>query len=355
MNNLQNMLTLLQQMADEGREAKDILPVAKTLVQDLDIEKTENKNFIVTTKDYYEGLWKRAKWELKAKIIPTGFRDIDSRLYWVFSWEIMTIAARTWVGKTTLWIDMALNMLEDRKVWFITLEMTKEDMLDRMMSRECNIYLGSFYSDSFSERDIENLKRYWAKAKEKIDRLMLAYGCFNLDDIISTIRQMADEWCEVVFIDWLWMINAQWNKRNEQMHEVMVSLKDIAIEKNIAIVAMQQLNRQIDWIARDEPRLSDIADSSAIEHISSPVLILRKQKDWDKEKSDETFCEIFKARRINEDAKEQCRKIAEAQQRRRQDVFYRITFTDDLWHCSFRDYTPNLPSNITTEWYEMPF
>ena len=60
------------------------------------------------------------------------------------------------------------------------------------------------------------------------------------------------------------------------MVTVMTSLKDLATSRNIAIVAMQQLNRQIDSIARDAPELSDIADSSAIEHISSPVLILWK-------------------------------------------------------------------------------
>ena len=176
---------------------------------------------------------------------------------------------------------------------------------------------------------------------------MLAYGCFSLEDIPSTMKQMTDNWCEVIFIDWLWMINAPGNKRNEQMHDIMTSLKDFAIEKDIAIVAMQQLNRQIDIITRDEPQLSDIADSSAIEHISSPVLILWKKKD---SPSDETLCEIFKTRRINEEAKWQCKGIAESQWKRRQEIFFRAIFKDDLWHCSFRDYTPNLPTELMTEW-----
>lgn len=340
----------MQTMADEWRN-DELLPIAKTLIQDIENEGWDNKDFIISPWSYFEELWKRTKWELRAKIIPTGFKDIDNRLYWVFAWEIMTIAARTWIWKTTLWIDMALNMLEDRKVWFITLEMTKEDMLDRIMSRECNIYLWTFYSDSFSQRDIENLKKYWAKAKEKIDRLMLAYWCFNIDDIISTVNKMADNWCEVVFIDWLWMINADGNRRNEQMITVMTKLKEAATAKNIAIVAMQQLNRQVDWVNRFEPELYDIADSSAIEHISSPVLILWKDKD---DAPDETFCYIFKARRINEEAKNQCREIASKMEwHKRQDIFYKVRFKDDLWHCSFRDY--DLPSNQYNEWEKMPF
>lgn len=347
MNDLQNTVLLLQQMVAEKRWEEELLPIAKQIVEDLSIEQESNRDFIVSIQDYYETLWKRARWEIKTKVIKTWFRDIDTRLYWVFAWEITTIAARTWVGKTTLWIDMALNMLEHHKVGFITLEMTKEDMLDRMMSRECWIYLGSFYSDWFNQRDIERLKKYGWQAKEKINRLMLAYGCFNIDDIIATMNTMTDAWCEVIFIDWLWMINAPWNKRNEQMHWIMTALKDFAIDKNIALVVMQQLNRQIDSITRDDPELYDIADSSAIEHISAPVLILWKKKD---EKTDETFCTIFKARRINEEAKLQCKEMAEAQWKKWQEVFYKIVFKDDLWHCSFRDFSPDLPTNNYQQW-----
>lgn len=351
MDSLQNTTSLLQQMVIEGRSKDEIIPIARVILQDLLGDEEENKNFIVSTWNYFEDLWKRTKWELRAKIIPTWFRDIDSRIYWVFAWEIMTIAARTWVGKTTLWLDIALNMLENHKVWFITLEMTKEDMLDRIMSRECDIYLWSFYSDNFKPWDIDNLKRYGAKAKEKIDKLMLAYWCFNIDDVLATANTMVENGCEVIFIDWLWMINAQWNRRNEQMVTVMTSLKDFATSKNVAIVAMQQLNRQIDAIHRDEPELSDIADSSAIEHISSPVLILWKNKD---EATDETICSLFKTRRINEEAKQQCREIAEAEWKRRQEIFFKIKFKDDLGHCSFRDFDYNLPTQPLSQW-QKPF
>ena len=111
------------------------------------------------------------------------------------------------------------------------------------------------------------------------------------------------------------------------MVTVMTSLKDLATSRNIAIVAMQQLNRQIDSIARDAPELSDIADSSAIEHISSPVLILRKNKDI---QSDETYCSLFKTRRINEEAKQQCREMAEIEDKKRQEIFFKVKFKDDL-------------------------
>lgn len=75
---------------------------------------------------------------------------------------------------------------------------------------------------------------------------------------------------------------------------MMAKLKQIAITKNIAIVAMQQLNRQMDGTSR-EPYMYDIADGSAIEKISSPILIMWREDDYN------TNISIYKARRLNAD------------------------------------------------------
>lgn len=118
----------------------------------------------------------------------------------------------------------------------------------------------------------------------------------------------------------------------------MQRLKAVAIDKHIAIITMQQLNRQMDSIARDEPELYDIADGSAVEKISSPVLILWKNKE---EKTDETFVSLFKTRRMSHALKEQCVQMAKEQDKKWQDFFYKIKLKDDLGHCSFRDYERN--------------
>lgn len=336
MTDIKNTILLLQQLNSEWVWNDELLPIAKQIVEDLSLESGEN--YIEDAGDYFEKLGRRAKWEIKMEVIPTGFKDIDNRLYWAAIGEIMTICARTWVGKTTLWLNIALNMLEEHKVWFISLEMTKEDILDRIISRECNIWLGTLTENYFRDWDLENLKKYWAKAKEKIDKLVMAYNCFAIDDVVATIETMANEWCEAVFVDWLWMIDAPWGSRPEKMNLIMQKLKAVAIWKHIAIITMQQLNRQMDSIARDEPELYDIADGSAVEKISSPVLILWKNKD---EKTDETFVSLFKTRRMSHDLKERCVQMAKEQDKKRQDLFFKIKLKDDLWHCSFRDYEWN--------------
>lgn len=336
MTDIKNTILLLQQLAEEDRATDELLPVAQQIVQDL--SKEEGQNYIEDAGWYFEKLWKRVRGEIKMEVIPTGFKDIDNRLYGAAIWEIMTICARTWVGKTTLWLNIALNMLEEHKVWFISLEMTKEDILDRIVSRECNIRLGTLTENYFRDRDVENIKKYGPAARDKINKLVMAYNCFDINDVIKTIEDMADQGCEAVFVDWLWMIDAPGGSRPEKMNHIMQRLKAVAIWKHIAIVTMQQLNRQMDSIARDEPELYDIADWSAVEKISSPVLILRKNKD---EKTDETFVSLFKTRRMSHELKEQCVEIARQQDKKRQDIFFKIKLKDDLGHCSFRDYERN--------------
>ena len=90
------------------------------------------------------------------------------------------------------------------------------------------------------------------------------------------------------------MIEAPGTSKPDQMRNIMTALKQVAINRNIAIIAMQQLNRQMDGTNR-EPFMYDIADGSAIEKISSPVLIMWKYEEGI------TDISIYKARRLNSD------------------------------------------------------
>lgn len=331
MTNTTNILAFMNQLNAEWR-TDELLPYAQQLCEDLN--KWQWKSYIEWVWDYFTTLWKRAKWDVKMDVIKTGFKDIDNRIYWAVRWEIMTICARTWWGKTTLWLNIALNMLEEHIVGFISLEMTKEDILDKIISRECWIWHSRLVENNFDEYDLAKLRELWWKAKEKAEKMLMAYNCFNIDDIIATIEEMADKWAEAVFVDWLWMIDAPWSSRPEKMNYIMQKLKAVAIWKHIAIVTMQQLNRQMDSIARDEPYLYDIADGSAIEKISSPVLILRKSKDV---LDDETRISLFKTRRINHEFKEIAVEIAKKTEKKWQEIFFTAMLDEDLWHCAFKD------------------
>jgi hypothetical protein len=105
----------------------------------------------------------------------------------------------------------------------------------------------------------------------------------------------------------------------------MAKLKQKATTKNIAIIAMQQLNRQMDWTSRP-PYMYDIADGSAIEKISSPILIMWKAEDWYTEVS------LYKTRRLNADKFMNTNWIIDW------DAATTLRLKDDLWFSWFKDY-----------------
>lgn len=346
MTDIKNTTLLLQQLIDEGANNNELLPIAQQIVEDL-AEGDETKQFIQDTWDFFPRLKNRINGTEKFDVIPTGFKDIDVRVYWVAKWNIMTIAARTGWWKTTLGLNMAVNMCKKYKVWFISLEMTKEELLDKIVSQVCHVKSSSLTINKFSERDLQNLREHWEEAVEVSKRITLAFDCFNIDDITLCMNQMADLGIEIIFLDWLWMVEARGQNKPEQMREIMAKLKQVALKRNIAIVAMQQLGRQVDWDDPKWPFMRDIADWSAIEKVSSPVIIMRRS--WDEEKT--TDIRLFKMRRLNSD-------LLDAMYQKTSDARYdfaNFKLWEDLTYCKFTDYQPHLPSNQYDEWYEKPF
>lgn len=346
MSNINNTITLLAQLAEEGREESELLPIAQQIVEDLSTS-TDDKQFIQEVGDFFPKLRWRVNWTEKLDVIPTGFRDIDARVYWVAKWNIMTIAARTGWWKTTLWLNMAVNMCENYKVGFISLEMTKEELLDKIVSQVCHVKSSALTINVFSDWDKQNLKEFWEKAIDVSKKITLAFDCFFIDDVVTCMNQMADLGIEVIFLDRLGMIEARGQNKPEQMREIMAKIKQVALKRNIAIVAMQQLWRQVDWDDPRGPFMRDISDGSAIEKVSSPVLIMRRS--WDVDKT--TDIRLFKMRRLNSELLEKMyEKTSDARYE-----FANLKLSEDLSYCQFKDYTPPLPTNTYDQWYEKPF
>lgn len=341
MSNINNTITLLAQLAEEGRENNELLPLAQQIVEDLSTD-TEDKQFIQDVGDFFPKLRWRINGTEKLEVVPTGFRDIDARVYWVAKWNIMTIAARTGWWKTTLWLNMAVNMCENYKVGFISLEMTKEELLDKIVSQVCHVKSSALTINVFSDWDKQNLKEYWEKAIDISKKITLAFDCFFIDDIVMCMNQMADLGIEVIFLDRLGMVEARGQNKPEQMREIMAKIKQVALKRNIAIVAMQQLWRQVDGDDPRGPFMRDISDGSAIEKVSSPVLIMRRS--WDVDKT--TDIRLFKMRRLNSE-------LLEAMYQKTNDAWYEfanLKLSEDLSYCQFKDYTPPLPTNTYDEW-----
>ena len=315
------MWELIAELIKEKRyeEIAPLLPQFQKLIQP-----EEEKQLIQETSNYLQDLKERIAWKVNDSIIPTGFKDIDDRIFGAVKWNIMTICARTGWGKTTLGLNIALNMLKGHKVGFISLEMTEEEICDKIVSRIAKVRHSSLTINKFKDREIQWIKDRENDIKFAIENLVRAYDCYNIESLSEAIEQMTERWCEIIFVDWLWMIEAPGVSKPDQIRVIMAKLKQLAITKNIAIIAMQQLNRQMDGAMR-EPRMYDIADGSAIEKISSPVLIMWRSEEW------YTDISLYKTRRLNAD------KFMNANWIIDWDAATTLRLKDDLWYSWFKN------------------
>lgn len=329
MTNITNTIELLLQLNKEGSNEEDLLPIAQQIVEDLSTATT--KSYIQPIDDFFPRLGQRVDGTEPMEVIPTGFRDIDNRVYWVAKWNIMTICARTGWWKTTLWLNMAVNMCQNYKVWFISLEMTKEELLDKIVSRVAHVKSNSLAINRFTSRDKKNLEENLQKVKDVVNKMTFAFDCYNINEITQVMNEMADNGIEVIFLDWLWMVEADGAGKREQLRVVMTKLKQIALARNIWIVTMQQLNRDADSDNGSWPYMRDIADSSAIEKISSPVLIMRRS--WDDKITD---VRLFKMRRLNSDLLEEFYNDKRVVDPR--DEFCNIRLWENLTYSEFVDF-----------------
>lgn len=274
MADLKWQINLLQELAKEWGRESDIMLVMKEMLREIKPEKQKQEY------DYWKEMWNRIRWEALNRVIPTWFQSIDNRVYWAFRWEIMTIAARTGWWKTTLGLNIATNMMDQwYKIGFISLEMTEEEINDKIISRYSKVRYSNLATNRFWEYEKSQIKNTYQNVKKITDNLMSEYNSFTLDEILETMTNMKQKWADAIFVDWLGMIETEWASKQEQIRKVMSEFKQFAIQNNIAIIAMQQMNREMD--KNRAPIMANISDGSSIEKISSPILMMRDQQiDW---------------------------------------------------------------------------
>ena len=317
---IENYLALINELQKEWNREQDIINIMSEVVRHNEPTKPKVEKYNII--EWFE---KRLRGEYDDEIIPTGFKEIDRRIFGAVKWNIMTIAARTWWGKTTLGINMATNMTLDwYKVWFISLEMTEKEMWDKIISRYGKIRLSTLTRNKYFEKDIENYKENKETIQKIIEWIKWDFNSYSIDEIQNSIEDMCEWWLDAVFVDWIGMIECPWQTRQEQIRKIMNTLKQLATQRNIAVVAMQQMNRALQ--EDTEPWPENIADWSAIEKISSPLILM-----WHSPSEVDTInMTLDKLRRIND--------TEFIWKPGRRNEFRTVTLRKNLWFCEFKDY-----------------
>ncbi len=235
-------------------------------------------------KNAYERIDKLHAGGERLRGIPTGFFTLDNKLSGLQKSDFIVLGARPSTGKTALALDIARNAgLKGYIVGIFSLEMSREQVIDRILSAESQVPLWHILTGRIKE-DVEfqmlqgGLNRL-SKASIYIDDS----PSLNIVQMRSMARRLqVEHGLDLLIVDYLQLVRPRTNSDNmvAQVTEISRSLKALARELKIPVLAVSQLSRGVEQRDHKIPRLSDLRDSGSIEQDADVVMfIYRKDRD----------------------------------------------------------------------------
>ena len=223
--------------------------------------------------------------------LPTGFRDLDTLLSGLQNQDLIILAARPSMGKTTLALDIARlsSTKHDKSVLIFSLEMSSQQLVDRMLSAESRVNAWNLRTGNLSsDRDFTHIRDSLdklAKAKMYIDD-QAGNSIIRMKSLARRLK--VEKGLDLIVVDYLQLMTTSKNYDSmvNQVTEISRSLKSLAKELNVPVLALSQLSRAVESRG-GRPRLSDLRDSGSIEQDADVVMFIHRE-DKGKDESEKT-------------------------------------------------------------------
>lgn len=239
----------------------------------------------------YERLEKLHETKGMLRGLPTGFKDLDNLLSGLQNQDLIILAARPSMGKTTLALDIARlsATIHDKSVLIFSLEMSSQQLVDRMLSAQSRVNAWNLRTGNLSsDRDFTHLRDSLdklSKAKMFIDD-QAGNSIVRMKSLARRIK--VEKGLDLIVVDYLQLMTTSKNHDSmvNQVTEISRSLKSLAKELNVPVLALSQLSRAVESRG-GKPRLSDLRDSGSIEQDADVVMFIHRE-DKGKDESEKT-------------------------------------------------------------------
>ena len=234
--------------------------------------------------------------------LPTGFRDFDKATSGLGPGDLMILAARPSMGKTSLAMNIAENVAIDRKqgVAVFSMEMSAEQLGLRILSSRSGVEMGKLKSGDLDDTEMDALT--WAVGRLREAPLFIdeTGGLSPMDLRAKARRLKMRENIALLVVDYiqLMQVPGKGENRVQEISEISRQLKSLAKELAIPIIALSQLNRGLESRDNKRPRMSDLRESGGIEQDADLVVFIYRDWVYDKNK-DEREAEIIIAKQRN--------------------------------------------------------
>ncbi|MTI46228.1 replicative DNA helicase [Sporosalibacterium faouarense] len=235
--------------------------------------------------------------------LATGFIDLDNKTSGLQKSDLVLIAARPSMGKTTFGINIAQNcaLRSDASVAVFSLEMSKEQLVQRMLSTESHVELGKIINGTLSEDEWPRLVSAMgplSKSKVFIDDTP---GITIMEMKAKCRKLKVEQGLDLVLVDYLQLMqgNGKIESRQQEISAISRGLKGLAKEMECPVIALSQLSRAPELRADHRPILSDLRESGAIEQDADIVMFLYRDEYYNEDTEKKNIGEVIIAKHRN--------------------------------------------------------
>lgn len=215
--------------------------------------------------------------------IPTGYTNLDEITSGFQNGDLITIAGRPSLGKTSFALSIAKNVAVDYKIptLFFSLEMNSQTIVKRLLSNVCEIQALKLLSGQLQKEEWTRLDKFSARLKDA-PLFVDDTSRLSKEELSNRARRsVSEDGVKLIIIDYLQMLATPYRSnrsRHDELAEIMFELKALARELDIPIIILSQLNRAIEDRQFEEksPLLSDLRECGAIEEVSDIVIFVHR-------------------------------------------------------------------------------
>ncbi len=235
--------------------------------------------------------------------VPTGFADLDHKLSGMQQSNLVILAARPGVGKTTLALNIALQAAIKSKtpVGMFSLEMSKEELVDRLLVGQAEIDAWRLKTGRLSDDDYKRLTEAMGDLSDAPIYIDDTPGISILEMRTKARKLKMDKDIKLLIVDYLQLADAgrRFDSRVQEVSFVSQGLKNLARELHIPVLALSQLSRAVEQRGIKKPQLADLRESGAIEQDADVVMFIYQEEENDLLDTSKRILKIYIAKHRN--------------------------------------------------------
>ena len=312
---LRNLITVGSEIVEgaflpKGKDAQQLLDEMEAKlfsIAEAQSNRLGYKDFQKVIADVVRNLEERGQNPETVTGLSTGFVDLDNLTTGLHGGELVIIAGRPSMGKTALAMNIAESCAVDQNkaVAIFSMEMGSEQIVTRLLGSVAKVDQQKMRTGKMNEDD-------WAKIADGLGRLNeaplfidegSALNSYELRARARRLDRSIEGGLGLIIVDYIQLMSPlggpQGENRATEISEISRSLKSLAKELNIPVVALSQLNRNVDSRPDKRPQMSDLRESGAIEQDADVIMFIYRQVVYSKDPADEGIAEIIVAKQRN--------------------------------------------------------